>query len=141
MAVEMRQAGSVERMSRSAVADSGMELMEVPPEMWPTLMVVSGFGGEFESGDVGEGLAEEKDGVVGAGVGPGVTAGAGDGDAEAKAAEGSGDDGGVAAAFERDGGGDAVAVGAAFEEVTHAAEVAFAFFALRWRRRGWGWAG
>ena len=35
----------------------------------------------------------------------------------------------VAAAFEDDGGGDAVAVGAALEEVAHAAEVAFAFFA------------
>ncbi len=46
-----------------------------------------------------------------------------------QAAEGAGDDGGVAAAFEGDGGGDAGAVGAALEEVTHAAEVAFALFA------------
>ena len=88
-----------------------------------------GVGGEFECGDSGECFAEEEDGVEGAGVGPGVAAGAGDGDAEAEAAEGSGDDGGAAAAFERDGGGDAIAVGAAFEEVTHAAEIAFAFFA------------
>ena len=88
-----------------------------------------GVGGEFERGDLGEGVAEEEDGVGGAGVGPGVAARAGDGDAEAKAAEGAGDDRGVAAAFERDGGGDAVAIGAALEEVTHAAEVAFAFFA------------
>ena len=35
-------AGSVERRSSRAVADSGMELMEVPPEMWPTLRVVRG---------------------------------------------------------------------------------------------------
>ena len=27
------------------MADSGMELMEVPPEMWPTLMVVRGLVG------------------------------------------------------------------------------------------------
>ena len=58
-----------------------------------------------------------------------MAAGAGDGDAEAEAAEGAGDDGGAAAAFEGDGGGDAVAIGAALEEVTHAAEVAFALFA------------
>ena len=88
-----------------------------------------GVGGEIDCGDVGEGVAEKEDGVEGAGVGPGVAAGAGDGDAEAEAAEGSGDDGGAAASFEGDGGGDAVAVGAALEEVTHAAEVAFAFFA------------
>jgi hypothetical protein len=58
-----------------------------------------------------------------------VAAGAGDGDAEAEAAEGAGDGGVVASAFEDDGGGDAGAVGAAFEEMTHAAEVALAFFA------------
>jgi len=88
-----------------------------------------GVGGEPETGDLGEGTAEEEDGVGGAGVGPGVAAGAGHGDAEAEGAECSGDDGGVAAAFEDDGGGDAVAVGAALEEVSHAAEVALAFFA------------
>ena len=38
---------SVERKSRRAVADSGMELMEVPPEMWPTLMVVRGLVGSL----------------------------------------------------------------------------------------------
>ncbi len=129
VAVEMSWAGSVERRSRRAVADSGMELMEVPPEMWPTLMVVRGLVGSLRAAMSGEGLAEDEDGVGGAGVGPGVAAGAGDGDAEAEAAEGAGDDGGGAAAFEGDGGGDAVAVGAALEEMTHAAEVAFAFFA------------
>ena len=86
-------------------------------------------------------LAEEEDGVGRAGVGPGVAAGAGDGDAEAEAAEGAGDDGGAAAAFERDGGGDARAIGAALEEVTHAAEVAFAFFAyVRGEEDGDGWS-
>src|ERR1700679_2365951 len=97
--------------------------------------------GEFEGGDLGEGVAEEKDWVGGAGVCPGVAAGAGDGDAEAQAAEGSGDDGGAAAAFERDGGGDAGAGGGALEEMTHAAEVAFAFFAHICREEdgdGWG---
>ena len=86
-------------------------------------------GGELDRGDLSEGLAEEEDGVEGTGVCPGVASGAGDGDAEAEAAESPGDDGGAAAAFERDGGGDAGGVGAAFEEVAHAAEVAFAFFA------------
>ena len=86
-------------------------------------------GGEFEVGDGGEGSAEDEDGVGGAGVGPGVASGAGDGDAKAQAAEGPGDDGGGSAAFEGDGGGDAPAVGASLEEVTHAPEVAFAFFA------------
>ena len=85
--------------------------------------------GDFEGGNLGQGSAEEKDWVRGSGVGPGVAAGAGDGDAKAEAAEGSSDDGGVAAAIKGDSGGDAVAVGAALEEVTHAAEVAFAFFA------------
>ena len=130
VAVATSWAGSVERRSRRAVADSGMELTEVPPEMWPTLMVVRGLEGSLRCGDGRvRALAEEEDGVGGAGVGPGVAAGAGDGDAEAEAAEGAGDDGGAAAAFEGDGGGDAVAIGAAVEEVTHAAEVAFAFFA------------
>ena len=49
VAVETSWVGSVERMSRSAVADSGMELMEVPPEMWPTLMVVRGSAGSSRS--------------------------------------------------------------------------------------------
>jgi len=88
-----------------------------------------GVGGEFEVGDGREGSAEDEDGVGGAGVGPGVATGAGDGDAEAEAAESSGDDGGGPAAFEGDGGGDAAVVGAALEEVAHASEVAFAFFA------------
>jgi len=66
-----------------------------------------------------------------------VAAGAGDGDAEAEAAEGAGDDGGAAAAFKRDGGGDAVAIGAALEEVTHAAEVAFALFAYVGGEENW----
>ena len=106
-----------------------MELMEVPPEMWPTLRVVRGSAGKLDVGDGGEDAAEDEDGIGGAGVGPGVAAGAGDGDAEAEAAEGAGDDGVGAAAFEGDGGGDAVAVGAALEEMAHAAEVAFALFA------------
>jgi hypothetical protein len=76
-----------------------------------------------------DGLTEKKDGIEGAGIGPGVAARAGDGDAVAEAAESTGDDGGAAAAFERDGGGDACAVGAALEEMTHAAEIAFSFFA------------
>src|SRR5277367_4002687 len=49
VAVEMSWEGSVERRSRRAVADSGMELMEVPPEMWPTLMVVRGLVGSLRS--------------------------------------------------------------------------------------------
>ena len=40
---------SVERRSSRAVADAGMELMEVPPEMWPTLMVVCGSAGSCMS--------------------------------------------------------------------------------------------
>src|SRR5271170_2283653 len=98
-------------------------------------------GGEFEVGDFGEGATEEEDGVGGAGVGPGVAAGAGDGDAEAQAAEGSGDGGAGASAFEDKGSGDAGAVGAALEEMTHAAEVAFALFAYvgsEEDRDGWG---
>ena len=31
------------------MAVSGMELMEVPPEMWPTLMVVAGLAGSLRS--------------------------------------------------------------------------------------------
>ena len=31
------------------MADSGMELMEVPPEMWPTLMVVWGSAGSLRA--------------------------------------------------------------------------------------------
>ena len=58
-----------------------------------------------------------------------MAARAGDGDAEAQTAERAGDDGGAASAFECNGGGDAVAIGAALEEMTHAAEVAFALFA------------
>ena len=99
-----------------------------------------GIGGEVEAGDFGECSAEEKDWVGCSGVGPGVAAGAGDGDAEAEAAEGSGDDGGGAAAFEGDGGGDAVGVGAALEEVPHAAEVSFSFFAyIGGEEDGDGW--
>ena len=48
VAVATSCVGSVERMSRRAVADSGMELTEVPPEMWPTLMVVSGLVGKLD---------------------------------------------------------------------------------------------
>ncbi len=55
VAVETSWVGSVERRSRRAVADSGMELMEVPPEMWPTLRVVRGLVGRFEVGDAGRG--------------------------------------------------------------------------------------
>ena len=129
VAVEMSWVGSVERMSIRAVADSGMELMEVPPEMWPTLMVVRGSLGSLRACDLSEGVAEEEDGIGSAGVGPGVAAGTGDGDAEAETAEGSSDDGRTAAAFKRDGCGDAGAVGAALEEVTHSAKIAFALFA------------
>jgi len=69
-----------------------------------------------------------------------VAAGTGDGDAEAEAAESSGDDGRAAAAFEGDGGGDACAIGAAIEDVTHAAEIAFSFFAyVRREEDGDGW--
>ena len=49
VAVEMSWAESVERRSSRAVADSGMELMEVPPEMWPTLMVVRGSVGSWSA--------------------------------------------------------------------------------------------
>ena len=45
------------------MADSGMELMEVPPEMWPTLMVVRGLVGSLRLGDLGERLAEDEDRV------------------------------------------------------------------------------
>src|SRR6266851_5905159 len=47
VAVAVSWVESVERRSRRAVADSGMELMEVPPEMWPTLMVVRGLVGSL----------------------------------------------------------------------------------------------
>ena len=57
-----------------------------------------------------------------------MAAGAGDGDAEAQAAKGSGDGGRGSSSFEDEGGGDAGAVGAVLEEMTHATEVAFAFF-------------
>src|ERR1700710_3101912 len=73
-------------------------------------------------------MAGEEGRIDRAVVGPGMAGGAGDGDAETEAAEGAGDDGGAAAAFECNGGGYAVAIGAALEEVTHAAKVAFAFF-------------
>ncbi|MCU1225825.1 MAG: hypothetical protein JWQ42_3918 [Edaphobacter sp.] len=69
-----------------------------------------------------------------------MASGAGDGDAEAEAAEGLGDDGGGAAAFEGDGGGDTSAIGAPLEEVAHAAEVALALFAyVRGEEYGKGW--
>ena len=45
----MSWVGSVERMSSRAVADSGMELMAVPPEMWPTLRVVAGSVGSLRA--------------------------------------------------------------------------------------------
>jgi len=100
-----------------------------------------GIGGKFEGGDSGEGVAEEEDGVECAGVGPGVAAGAGDCDAEAQTAEGAGNDGGAAAAFECDGRGDAVTKWAALEEVAHAAEVSFALFAyVGGEEDGDGWA-
>ena len=86
-------------------------------------------GGEFEGGDLREGVAEQEDGVGGPGVCPGVASWAGDGDAEAEAAEGASHDCGAAAAFECDRRDDAIAIGAAFEEMAHAAEVAFALFA------------
>ena len=85
---------------------------------------------------------EGEDGVGTPGVCPGVAAGAGDGDAEASAAEGAVDYGGVAAAFEGDGGADAFGVGRGFgvEEVAHAAEVSFAFFAnVGGEEDGAGW--
>jgi len=47
VAVVMSWLGSVERRSSKATADSGMELIEVPPEMWPTLMVVRGSFGSL----------------------------------------------------------------------------------------------
>jgi hypothetical protein len=58
-----------------------------------------------------------------------VAAGAGDGDAEAAAAEGSCDYGVGASTFEGERGGDTSAVRAVGEDVAHAAEVTFAFFA------------
>ncbi len=123
-------AGSVERRSSRAEADSGMELMEVPPVIWPALKVVRGLAGMRAGGRrERRGPGEDEDGVGVGGVGPGVAAGAGDGGAEAAAAEGAGDDGVGAAAFECEGGGDAAAIGAVFEEVAHAAEIAFAFLA------------
>ncbi len=68
-----------------------------------------GVGGEFEGGDLGEGVAEQEDGVGGACVCPGVAARAGDGDAEAEAADGAGHDcGAAAAAFECNGCDDAI---------------------------------
>ena len=76
-----------------------------------------------------EGVAENEDGVWVVVVGPGVAAGADEGDTEPEAAEGSGDDGGVAAAFEDDGGGDAVVVRGLGEDLAHSAEVSLAFFA------------
>jgi hypothetical protein len=46
-AVELGWIGGAE--VEQAEADSGMELMEVPPEMWPTLRVVRGvWEGEWE---------------------------------------------------------------------------------------------
>ena len=89
-------------------------------------------GARCEPGKVGQGgngAAEQDDGIGGAGVGPGVASGAGEGDAEALAAQGAGDDGRGSGAFEGEQGADAAAVGAVLEQVTHAAEVALAFFA------------
>ncbi len=100
---------SVERRSSQAVADAGMELIEVPPAIWPMLRVVRGSCvGQVEGSlEREQGAGEDQDRVGRAGVGPGVAAGAGDGDAEAAAGQGAGDDGGRAAAFQRNGGGDA----------------------------------
>ena len=78
---------------------------------------------------MGEGPADEQDGVGHAGVAPGVAAGAGDGDAKAAAAEGAGHSGSGARAFERERGGNAMGVRAALEELAHPAKVAFALFA------------
>ncbi len=86
-------------------------------------------GGQVEPGEVGEAVAEDDDGIGSTGVGPGVSSGTGDGDAKAPAAEGAGDDGAAAAAFEDDGCGDAIAVGGAGEQMAHAAQVADALFA------------
>ena len=59
---------SVERRSSRAVADSGMALMEVPPEMWPTLMVVRGLAGSLREAIWVIRVAEDEDRVGGAGV-------------------------------------------------------------------------
>ena len=72
-----------------------MELIEVPPEIWPMLRVVRGVGvGQIERFEGEQGAGEDQDGVGGAGVGPGMAARAGDGDAETAAGERAGDDGG-----------------------------------------------
>ena len=89
----------------------------------------AGAVGEGEFGEFTEDAGKEKDGVGRAGVGPGVAAGAGDGEAETEAAEGVGDDGGGAGALEDEDAGDAAGERAAGEQVAHAAEIAFAFFA------------
>ncbi len=58
-----------------------------------------------------------------------MAAGTSDGNAQAAAAEGAGDHGVGASAFEGECGGDTAAIGSVGEEMAHAAEVAFALFA------------
>jgi len=47
-----------------------MELTEVPPEMWPTLIVVSGLAGSFDGGDLVRAWLRRRMGLKGAGVSP-----------------------------------------------------------------------
>ena len=69
------------------------------------------------------------DGVRSARIGKTVAARAVDGDLKAAAAEGLGNGGVRAGAVENDVGGDAASERALIVEVTHAAQIAFAFFA------------
>ncbi len=59
--------------------------------------------GYLELIEPGKGVTEDENGVGGSGIGPGMAARTGDGETEADTAEGPGDDGVAAAAFEGDG--------------------------------------
>ena len=119
----------VERSSMSAVADEGMELTEVPPEMWPTLSVVTG---ALERGRSAMSARARLRRRMGLGApasdhewppGPVMVT------RKRRLPRARVTTAGGPAAFESDGGSDAASIGAAFEEVAHAAEVAFALFA------------
>ena len=111
------------------MADSGMELMEVPPEMWPTLMVVAGVAGSLR-------LAMAVRARLRMRMGLGVPASVQEWPpgpvtvtrkrrlprARVTTAVVPPPSRAMAAAMRR-------RVGAALEEMTHAAEVALAFFA------------